>query len=169
MVRPNNIVSTALRQFQIASWVQQVAVQWYGARISRLSSGKNLTWVVIEVNSIRRPWTAINRMLCNTNLLFLVWGKKEKQIRKADMNIYYNNFYCVCVCLSICLSHQKSRRNALKEPIAFKEMRLEVYHNRELLQQLLSSIDSHEKEVYAYFKANYCNCLEQWASCFMRN
>ena len=58
-------------------------------------------------------------------------------------------------------------------------MRLEVYHNlrvllmeneestvRVLLQQLLSHIDSHEKDFFTYFKANYCNCLEPWASCF---
>jgi len=37
---------------------------------------------------------------------------------------------------------------------------------RVLLQQFLSYIDTYEKDFYDYFKAHYCNRLEQLASCF---
>ena len=80
----------------------------------------------------------------------------------------------------LCAWHvDRAWRNALKQHIATKEMRLEVYHNlrvllmenqeadfRVLLQEFLSHLNSHEEDFYKYFKTNYCNCLEQWASCF---
>ena len=80
----------------------------------------------------------------------------------------------------LCAWHvDRAWRNAIKEHVATKEMRLEVYNNlrvllmeneesafRALLEQFLSCLDSHKKYFYIYFKANYCNHLEQWASCF---
>ena len=67
----------------------------------------------------------------------------------------------------------RSWRNALKEHVPTAEACLELYHHlrvllmeRVMLQQLLSYLDNEEKDFYAYFKATYCNRLEQWASCF---
>ena len=80
----------------------------------------------------------------------------------------------------LCAWHvDRAWRNALKEHVTTKEAQLEVYHQlrvllmeneesafRVLLQQFLSYIDTYEKDFYDYFKAHYCNRLEQWASCF---
>ena len=72
----------------------------------------------------------------------------------------------------------RSWRNAVKEHIATKEIWLEVYHKLRVLLMVnegstfrvllndSSYIDSHEKDFYTFFKANYCNRLEQRALWF---
>ena len=110
--------------------------------------------------------------------------KSPRWFMSDDAEQYYNSWKTVFgsegTTKLLCAWHiDRSWRNALKEHIATKQTRLEIYHHlrtllteneestfRLLLQQLLSYLDSNEHTFYSYFKATYCSRLEQWASCF---
>ena len=80
----------------------------------------------------------------------------------------------------LCAWHvDRAWREALKNHVASMQTRIELYHHlrvllmeseegtfRVLLQQFVSLLDREENRFYVYFKDNYCNRLEQWASCF---
>ena len=80
----------------------------------------------------------------------------------------------------LCAWHvDRAWRSALHEHVSNKRTRVKIYHqlkvllmeNKEsafriLLQQFISFLDDNEKRFCKYFKDNYCNRLEQWASYF---
>ena len=76
----------------------------------------------------------------------------------------------------LCAWHvDRAWRSALHEHVSNKQTRVKIYHqlmeNKEsafrlLLQQFISFLDDNEKRFCKYFKDNYCNRLEQWASYF---
>ena len=74
----------------------------------------------------------------------------------------------------------RSWRRALRQDIRGNDRRIEIYHYlrvilmesdpaafRVQLQQFLTFLDeNNENNVLHYFRNNYCNRVEQWASCY---
>lgn len=80
----------------------------------------------------------------------------------------------------LCAWHiDRAWRKALQENITNKEEQVEVYHQlrvllmeteearfRVTLQEFLTLIEKKHKKFQSYFFYNYCNRLQQWASCY---
>ena len=80
----------------------------------------------------------------------------------------------------LCAWHvDRAWREVLKKHIDTKASRVEIYHHlrvllmqneepsfRVLLQQFLTYLEDAENRFYLYFKTEYCNRLETWASCY---
>ncbi len=80
----------------------------------------------------------------------------------------------------LCTWHvDRAWRKALQQHIVEKEKQVEVYHQlrvllmeteeanfRVMLQDLLTYLKEFYESFYDYFMKNYCNRLQQWASCY---
>ena len=102
-----------------------------------------------------------------------------------DADQYFNAFRGVFGCKGtkkvLCAWHlDRAWRGALRQHIKSNDKRIEIYHHmrtllterdpatfRVQLQQLLTFLDnSREMSFLHYVRSNYCNRVEQWATCF---